>query len=737
LFLVLVQSAVGIGYSNAESIAWPWITGQCETEAGWVLNDRVVSNDPASQICVLPPSIMMEGLRVYQSVYIGDAYFGDTSDPEDFDDPQKGHCATATNSPTTIRSLTQCTVEPSHFDGTIDFQPKSPFCTSCNECTNKLADTTIPVVYLANDILDHASTDGVCIWVPAAFSNRTFDCQGFRIDGDGVHQSVYDSAIYVLPSVTGGSWTPVTGSTIKNCVISDFNTGAVVSFSPDNTFSGNTFRNNTTGLYVTNESHRTIVQANTFEGNAWHGLHILMHSASCVIAGNLAQQNGYYGYYLEDAGYVSVSHNQAVGNGGGFYFNYPTGDFSNNEAVSNVQAGLYMNMPIYDFPVATNTLCWNGSRDVDVHGTVKTGTTNRCDSAYLFYDAGMTTWGCTYPCEAAPVCGNGAIEPPEQCDDGNLVNGDGCRSDCTIEICGDGMLDAGEECDDGNVLDGDGCRANCTVERCGDGIVDLGEGCDDGNTTAGDGCDALCQIEPVNTPVGSDVVVSDAASGVEITFSTVTTAGLTTVAVEASGFPTPEGLRLASDPPQYFDISTTAGFSGDVQVCLPYDEADVLGDEWNLRLMHWGGTLWKDVTVLPVDSEENRICGLTAGFSPFVVMEPLMSLVAADVEVAPGVINLASKGKWVTAYVELPVYLDVAEINAETVTLQGVRADLTAMLIGDHDNDGLADRMFKFSRTELHAVLEPAREVTLRLEGGLFDGTSFVGTYTIRVLMAK
>jgi cysteine-rich repeat protein len=35
------------------------------------------------------------------------------------------------------------------------------------------------------------------------------------------------------------------------------------------------------------------------------------------------------------------------------------------------------------------------------------------------------------PC--TPVCGDGIVEPPEQCDDGATVNGDGCSSTCKIE----------------------------------------------------------------------------------------------------------------------------------------------------------------------------------------------------------------------------------------------------------------------------------------------------------------
>lgn len=32
-----------------------------------------------------------------------------------------------------------------------------------------------------------------------------------------------------------------------------------------------------------------------------------------------------------------------------------------------------------------------------------------------------------------PVCGNGKIETGEECDDGNVINGDGCSSTCSIE----------------------------------------------------------------------------------------------------------------------------------------------------------------------------------------------------------------------------------------------------------------------------------------------------------------
>jgi cysteine-rich repeat protein len=60
-------------------------------------------------------------------------------------------------------------------------------------------------------------------------------------------------------------------------------------------------------------------------------------------------------------------------------------------------------------------------------------------------------------------CGNGTVDPEEECDDGSNVDGDGCDSNCTVTRCGNGVTAAGEECDDANTLDGDCCSSTCTL----------------------------------------------------------------------------------------------------------------------------------------------------------------------------------------------------------------------------------------------------------------------------------
>jgi cysteine-rich repeat protein len=47
---------------------------------------------------------------------------------------------------------------------------------------------------------------------------------------------------------------------------------------------------------------------------------------------------------------------------------------------------------------------------------------------------------------APPSCGDGTPQDPEECDDGNRVDADGCEADCTLPRCDNGIVDPGELC---------------------------------------------------------------------------------------------------------------------------------------------------------------------------------------------------------------------------------------------------------------------------------------------------
>jgi len=85
--------------------------------------------------------------------------------------------------------------------------------------------------------------------------------------------------------------------------------------------------------------------------------------------------------------------------------------------------------------------------------------------------------------DPGPTCGDGVAQgPTEQCDDGNVLDGDGCSSTCTIEVplamvCGNGIAQGPTEtCDDGNLANWDGCSSTCQIERPGttSGLEDRG-----------------------------------------------------------------------------------------------------------------------------------------------------------------------------------------------------------------------------------------------------------------------
>jgi cysteine-rich repeat protein len=92
-----------------------------------------------------------------------------------------------------------------------------------------------------------------------------------------------------------------------------------------------------------------------------------------------------------------------------------------------------------------------------------------------------------------PACGDGAVDPGEECDDGNADDTDACTAACLNAVCGDSFTQMGVEgCDDGNMVDGDGCSAACVIESCGDGVMQGMETCDDGNLVDTDACTSLC-----------------------------------------------------------------------------------------------------------------------------------------------------------------------------------------------------------------------------------------------------
>jgi hypothetical protein len=152
-----------------------------------------------------------------------------------------------------------------------------------------------------------------------------------------------------------------------------------------------------------------------------------------------------------------------------------------------------------------------------------------------------------------------------------------------------------------------------------------------------------------DTPAGPNVLVipqdSTGASitSVEVDFSNVTGAGTTAASISSSGPPPPTGFSLG-DPATYFDIQTTAGYSGSIKVCINYAGIS-FSDESNLRLFHQTGGVWEDVTT-SLDIVRHIICGTSSSLSPFAILKATYQFVGffPPVQTGPAEVNLVKAG---------------------------------------------------------------------------------------------
>lgn len=80
----------------------------------------------------------------------------------------------------------------------------------------------------------------------------------------------------------------------------------------------------------------------------------------------------------------------------------------------------------------------------------------------------------------------------------------------------------------------------------------------------------------------------------------------------------PVATLLPVDP-VFYEINTTASTSGIHSVCLSYDPGQVMPGA-ALHLMHYTGGAWSDITT-STNYAGSVICGATASFSPFAVMQ--------------------------------------------------------------------------------------------------------------------
>ena len=122
---------------------------------------------------------------------------------------------------------------------------------------------------------------------------------------------------------------------------------------------------------------------------------------------------------------------------------------------------------------------------------------------------------------------------------------------------------------------------------------------------------------------------------------------------------------------------------------------------------------------------------------------PEETIIEATVDVDPNTLNLNSGGNWITCYVELPDGYNVNDIDGKTVTLENVNAYMGTQGWAspqanegntmDHDGDGVLERMVKFDRSAVQAVLKSG-VATVTVMGKLPNHTTLHGTDVLNVI---
>jgi len=228
-------------------------------------------------------------------------------------------------------------------------------CENCSDCNNALNDNTLYEVRLTANITDFA---GTCINNPANFTNKTFDCQGFTIDGDGTKNPIDAYGIYLSNR---------TGNMIKNCNITDFYTG--ISFGyyggvqttgcTNNALTNNTVNTNSIGIYLYSSSNNTLTN-NTANSNTF-GIY-LYSSSNNTLTNNTANTNN-AGIYLYSSSNNTLTNNTANTNNAGIYLYSSSNNILTNNTANSNSYGIYL-----DSSSNNNTLTNNTANDNNESG---------------------------------------------------------------------------------------------------------------------------------------------------------------------------------------------------------------------------------------------------------------------------------------------------------------------------------------------------------------------------------
>jgi len=223
-------------------------------------------------------------------------------------------------------------------------------CSSCEECESRLNNSLCSEVFLTSNLTKY---EGVCINNPQGFNNKTFNCQGYSVEGS-------PGSIWI--KLQNKSW-----NTIKNCVISGFaqaifveqvsnsslinnifvsnGIGIYMVYSYGNKIENNSINYSNYGIYLMDSSNNDIL-ANSIESSEYYGIHLMGFSQSTqynFLAENVLKGNRDSGIYLQTgADYNILKNNLALENEDGITIHSSRNNILENNSLVRNNRGIVL-----------------------------------------------------------------------------------------------------------------------------------------------------------------------------------------------------------------------------------------------------------------------------------------------------------------------------------------------------------------------------------------------------------